>query len=76
MRNVTVLDQLPGRIWGSATGEYLPPGSHVYMGNVSNQILNTRFEFSVPKEDRTHTISNLMTKAEVTLIFDDVGWDI
>ncbi|TNE53816.1 MAG: hypothetical protein EP338_09815 [Bacteroidetes bacterium] len=74
MRNVTVVDIIPGLAPpGDIQRIYYPHGNHIYLGNPTGKVHEFDFDFGIDAE-RDGGIAS--SDVQVKLIFDWQGWDL
>lgn len=74
MRNLVIVDNNPNIAPpGVIQGVHYPHGTHLYVGNPSNEENDFDFRFEIPEN---HQGSPITDKAEIKVIFDDEGWSI
>lgn len=74
MRNLVIVDNNPNIAPpGVIQGVYYPHGTHLYVGNPSEEEDDFDFRFKVPENHQGNPITG---EAEVKVIFDNEGWSI
>ncbi|KAB1063829.1 S8 family serine peptidase [Salibacter halophilus] len=76
IKNVTIVDLLDGKKapgWIEDGQIFYPHGRNMYVGNSTNQTETYDIEFEF---DENHFGSTILDEAEVTVSFDDDGWEL